>query len=376
MSSSLDEDKQIEKGDKAGEAASYVTLGSSGEYVKAEEYLQKALQIQREIGNKDGEATCYLNLANVFKSLSEYVKAEEYLQKALQMKREIGDRDGEASCYLNLANVFKSLSEYVKAEEYLQKALQIKREIGDKDGEAACHGILGDLLFHTDEHFKAKQAHEKALALSNKIGCLDLQRESRLSLAWDTLGLTGNIEGAVSSLLASIEKCEKMRMHLRNNDQYKISFIDKCASPYKLLRDLFLDTGKFHEALCSEELSRARALADLMTAQYSVEQETPVNPRSWFNIERTETKESNCSCLYISCRDHQLLFWVIKPDKTIDFRLKDLSDHFGNKIGGMSVDKIFDDIFRSVEDDEDENQYIDPLNLSQCYKMIIGPVAE
>ena len=227
--------------------------------------------------------------------------------------------------------------------------------------------------------------------------------------------MTGNVEEAVSSLLASIEKCEEMRIHLRNKDQYKISLIDKCASPYKLLRDLFLKTGKFHEALCSEELSRARALADLMTAQYSVEQETSVNPRSWFNIERTETKESNCSCLYISCRDHQLLCWVIKPDKTIDFRLKDLRDHFGNKIGGMSVEKIFNDIIfrrfpfpltqehcedrslfpsnagylkqasfsrdeiaisRPVEDDEDEIQYIDLPNLSQCYKMIIGPVAD
>ena len=53
----------------------------------------------------------------MFQSLSEYVKAEEYLQKALQMKREVGDKAGEAKCYLNLANVFHSVSEYVKAEE-------------------------------------------------------------------------------------------------------------------------------------------------------------------------------------------------------------------------------------------------------------------
>ena len=274
---------------------------------------------------------------------------------------------------------------------------------------------MGDVLFHTGEYLKAKQAHEKALALSNEIGSLDLQRISLLSLAWDTLRLTGNIDEAVSSLLASIEKCEQMRMHLRNNDQYKISFLDKCASPYKLLRDLFLETGKFKEALCTEELSRARALADLMSAQYSVEQQASVNPRSWFNIERIETKESSCSCLYISCHHHHLLLWVIKPNKTIQFQMKNLNDHFGNKTEGRSSDEIFDDItfrlfpfplteehcedrslfpskagylkqassweektavFRPVEKDEDENQYIDPPNLSQCYKMIIGPVAD
>ena len=177
-----------------------------------------------------------------------------------------------------------------------------------------------------------------------------------------------------------------------------------------------MKTKKFNEALCTEELGRARALADLMSTQYSMEQQTSVNPRSWFNIERiAETKESNCSCLYISCHNHQLLLWVIKPNKTIHFRLKDFNDHFGNQKEGTSIEKIFDDVifrtfpfpstqghcedrslfpskacyvkqasswgdwpadFRLLEEDEDENQYIDPPNLSQCYKMIIGPVAD
>ena len=408
-----------EIGAKNGEAACYLSLGnvfqSVSEYVKAEEYLQKALQIKREIGDKDGEAACYGNLGNVFHCLSEYVKAEEYFQKALQIKREIGDKDGEATCYFSLGVVFQSLSEYVKAEEYLRKALQIERETGDKDGEARCYLIVGDVLFHTGEYLMAKQAHEKALALSNEMGSLDLQCKSLLSLAWDTLRSTGNIDEAVSSLLASIEKCEQMRMYLRNNDQYKISFLDLHTSPYKLLRDLFLNTGKFNEALCLEELSRARALADLMSTQYSVEQQASVNPEAWFNIERIETKESNCSCLYISCHYHQLLLWVIKAGKTIDFRLKDFSDHFEKKIGGRSVDKFFSNIifrmfpfplteehcedrslfpsnagylkqaspsrdvtaiFRPLENEGEEDQYIDPPNLSQCYKMIIGPVAD
>ena len=32
-------------------------------------------------------------------------------------------------------------------------------------------------------------------------------------------------------------------------------------------------------------------------------------------------------------------------------------------------------VFRPVEEDEDENQYTNPPNLCQCYKMIIDPVA-
>ena len=408
-----------EIGDKHGETTSYVNLGglcqSLGEYVKAEEYLQKALHIQREIGDKKGEAASYTNLGNVFQSPDEYVKAEEYLQKALQIQKEIGDKYGEANSYVNLGDVCQSLGEYVKAEEYLQKALQIQREIGDKSGEVASYAILGNVLFYIGEVFKANQYHKKALELSYETGGIVEQLRIHISLARDTLQLTGNIDEAVSSLLASIEKCEEMRLHLRDNDQFKISLLDKYASPYKFLSGLFLMTGKFNEALCVEELGRARALADLMSAQYSVEQQTSLTARSWFNIERIEIKESNCSCLYISCHEHRLLLWVTKPNKTIHFRLQDFNDHFGNKEDGRSVDKLFYDItfrtfdvppiqeqcedrslfpskagnikqssslldepsvLRPVEQaEEDENQYIAPPNLSQCYKMIFGPVA-
>ena len=408
-----------EIGDPAQEATSYGNLGSVfqslGEYVKAEEYLQKALQIHKEIGDKSGVATCYTNLGCVFQSLGEFFKAEEYLQKALQIQNEIGDKAGVASSYVNLGSVFQSFGKYVKAGNFYQKSIVINKEIGDKRGEASSYINRGDLLFHAGEYFKAKEDHEKALVLSYEIGCIELQFYSHLSLARDSFQLTGNTEDAVSSLLSSIEKCEEMRSFLRDNDQFKISLLDKHASPYKYLSALFLTTGKFNEALSLEELGRARALADLMSAQYSVKQQTSVNPRSWFNTERIQTKESNCSCLYISCHDHELLLWVIKPNKTIHFRLKDLNDHFASQMEAKSVDEIFDDVifrtfhfppaqvhcedrslfpsnagyvkqasslehgpgvvFRPVEQDEDENHHIVPPNLSQCYEMIIEPVA-
>ena len=67
--------------------------------------------IRKEIGDKQGEASSYGNLGTVFQSLGEYVKAEEYQQKALVITKEIGDKTNEASCYGNLGTVFKSLGE-------------------------------------------------------------------------------------------------------------------------------------------------------------------------------------------------------------------------------------------------------------------------
>ena len=83
----------------------------------------------------------------MFKSLGQYDKAEEYLQKALVITTEIGDRKGEASCYVNLGTVFRSLDQYDKAKEYLQKALVIGTEIGDRKGEASCYENLGTVFY-------------------------------------------------------------------------------------------------------------------------------------------------------------------------------------------------------------------------------------
>ena len=51
----------------------------------------------------------------MFESLGQYDKAREYLQKALVIATEIGDRQGEATDYGNLGTVFKSFSQYDKA---------------------------------------------------------------------------------------------------------------------------------------------------------------------------------------------------------------------------------------------------------------------
>ena len=405
-------------GDKYGEAADYGSLGtlffSLGEYVKAEEYLQKSLKIRKEIGDKYGEAINYGNLGILFQSLGEYVKAEEYLQKALKIRKEIGDKYGEAADYGTLGTVFSSLGEYVKAEEYLQKALKIKKEIGDKRGEAVAYQHLGNVFRYLGQNSKAKVYHEKALELSYKIGCIEQQFYNHLVLALDNLVLGGeNLPEVERNLLKSIKKSEEIRVFLRDEDQFKISFFDKRVPPYACLSFLFWMTGKHVKALYVVELGRARALADIMSAQYSVEQQILANPHSWVGIEKVLKAESNCVCLYIAYVGPHLFLWILKSNKAILFRYIDVNDYYSNKEVKRTVDGVFSDkalrSFRifpeekcedralfpldiysctkqelSQEDsqasprlvEEDEHQEDAPPSISQCYKMIIAPVAD
>ncbi len=169
---SLAIDREI--GDRGGEAKSYNNLGnvyySLGEYQKASEFHQQSLAILREIGDRGGEAASYNNLGTVYNSLGEYQKAIEFHQQSLAITREIGDRGVEAYSYIGLGIVYYSLGEYQKAIEFYQQSLAITREIGDRGGEANSYMGLGNVYYSLGEYQKAVEFHQQSLAIKREIG--------------------------------------------------------------------------------------------------------------------------------------------------------------------------------------------------------------
>ncbi|CAH3182450.1 unnamed protein product, partial [Porites evermanni] len=398
-----------EIGDKKGEASAYGNLGTVfqfvGQYIKAEEYLQKALVIRKGIGDKEGEAADYGNLGTVFGSVGQSTKAQEYLQKALVIIKEIGDKEGEGSAYGILGTVFKSVGQYTKAEEYLQKALVIKQEIGDKAGVGVSYLNLGKLCAEFQLTAKSQEFANKALEISYEIGDIEMQFESHLTIALNELVAGGSITEPLRNLHESIQKCEEMHDFFRVKDKFKISFFDEHASPYLLLCRLLIATGGYYEALYVAELGRSRALTDVLSDKYCVEKGVSVNPQSWIGIENIMNKNALSSCLYVSCFDDNMYFWILKPNKIIVFRqtrLKESADKvFGNRTFGGSLDLRQDqcedrslfscvssplscklsqsDSFgslRLIEEEEGENHDSKPLTLADGYNMIVSPVAD
>ena len=294
-----------------------------------------------EVGDKQGEAACCGNLGIVFESVGEYAKAEKYLQKGITIMTEIGDKHGEAACYLNLGKVFHSVGEYAKAEKYLQKALTIMTEVGDKQGEAACYLNLANVFLSVREYAKAKEYTKKAIQIGKDIGDIELQFKSHLQLSYCSLALTKNASEALSNLLASIDKCERMLNFLPIKDRYKISFFDNHATPYRQFSSLCCASGKHYEALHVAELGRARALADLVSDRYFVEKEISLNPESFAGILKVISDSSNRTCLYISYHGENIFLWTVKQSKPIAFRKTRLCESYVSKHGELSVDDLF-----------------------------------
>ena len=142
-----------------------------------------------------------------------------------------------------------------------------------------------------------------------------MQFSSHLNIALNALVVGGSINELLRNLYESIQKCEEMHDFLREKDQFKISFFDEHVSPYLLLCRLLIATGNYHEALYVAELGRSRALTDVLSEKYCVDKGVSVNTQSWIGIENIMKKNALSSCLYVSCFDDEMYFWILKPNK-------------------------------------------------------------
>ena len=438
---------KIEIGDRNGEATCYANLGnvyqSVDEYEKAREYLEKSLVIMKEIGDRNGEAACFTHLGNVYQSVGEYEKAREYLEKSLVINKEIGERHGEATCYLGMGHLFFSLGKYSmankynkealviftnigdrsgfanlyldqgkvelavgnskKAKEYFENALTISKEIGKRTTEITGYLSLGRFFYVQSDYYGAEEYIKKALDLSEVIGDIESQFHS-LTMKARIRMREGKIQEAISYFLSGIEKCEKIRGTLRDNDQFKISFSDRSIHSHRDLSMLLCEVGNYTAALYVLELSRARALADLMSAQYSLENKISADRRTWEGLEGSV--ECNRTCLYVSYRRCRIYLWILKAGRVTHFEeikgndllsREGLSQHldgfFNFRSFGVLPEELCEDLgflhsfqpeSQTCEEDNHESSRLGnesnankgpKMNLPICYKLIIAPVA-
>ena len=259
---------------------------------------------------------------------------------------EIGGRAGEADYYRNQASLFSSLGDYQKAKEYLEKALAIILEIGDREKEADIYERLGSAFLNLEEYTESEEYYEKARLLSSDIGEILIELQSLLGLTASKF-FQSKIQEMNSHLLQCIQTFESLRNVNNDNDQFKISLLEN-SGPYQLLSALLCCTDNPQEALNVEELGRARALADLMAAQYSVENHISADPQSWFRIKNIMKNESNCICLYISAySDKNVFVWVLKTTGDIHFRTGEVNENTLRAELVVDLDGLFNKSFRT-----------------------------
>ena len=372
------------------------------EFATAKEYSEKALAIAVTTGDRRTEASCYRSLGQVFLSLEELHKAREYFKKALAIAREIGDRGEEADVSFLLGCAFEQLFEFRKAKEYKQNALFHFKETGDSFSEAFCYGNLAITCYGLGEFSEAEVYYEKSLVLSCKVG--DIAGEVTSHSNWSLIKLLeGNTHEAESHCSASVSRHEDILKAMGGNEHFKMSFLDNNLAAYRLLSQFHRLKGSHAQALQIEERARSRALVDLLSTHYPVENQTSTSAQAYVGLHEIVNNESNSVFLYISYLKDILFTWILRADKPICYRQIKIGEYLDSEFSSRSVNEVLsNETWREVlvgnqcedrswfpsnacnaspvkfsREEKKQNERQPPApTLADCYKMIIVPVVD
>ncbi len=188
-----------------GISLAYNNIGNvyrlQGKYKEALEYLQKALVIDHEIGDKSSEALSLNNIGNIYISQGAYDKSLEFYFKSLALRQEINDKNGIAISFNNIGLAYKNQGSYDKALEYYENSYQIFKEINDKKGIANSFNNFGMTYLHKGNSEKAIENYLNSLKIFEEIGD-NLGQSS-------TLNNVGNIYYKQSNYIKALEYYEK-----------------------------------------------------------------------------------------------------------------------------------------------------------------------
>ena len=119
-------------------------LVQDGEYLRALEREQEALELRRTVGDPDEIAHSEETIGSIYSRLGRHEEAVRHCQRSIDISRETGSRALTADALATIASVHLGLADYGRAVACYMEVLVIYREIGDNAGIAEALTGLGD----------------------------------------------------------------------------------------------------------------------------------------------------------------------------------------------------------------------------------------
>lgn len=133
-------------------------------------YQMETLQINRENGNRQGEANTLANIGFIYSTKGNQDEAIKYFTQAVQINNEIGGRQGEANQLLNLGATYRLKGNLEKALIFSNQAMEIHKQIKYKQGQANALGMIGNIFCDKKSFTKALEYYNYALEIYRETG--------------------------------------------------------------------------------------------------------------------------------------------------------------------------------------------------------------
>jgi tetratricopeptide (TPR) repeat protein len=135
---------------------------------EAKELLDLALELSRVLGLVGQQARCINMLAGVYWSMGQYQQSMTYLEEALTLAKELGDRFLEMNIESNLGELAEALGDYSTALNHYQAAIESSRVTGLRDSEINFLSNLGGVRLHLNDYAGAENDLRRVISLTDE----------------------------------------------------------------------------------------------------------------------------------------------------------------------------------------------------------------
>ena len=135
-----------------------------GEFKGIKGLLEKAIALCGAAGRKDGMATGYALLGELYSRNTDYEEAQAAIGKALALNKALGNKKGMAANYRALADTNRY--DLDQAETLLKEALGLHKSLGLDEELATDYEKLGAINKIRGEPYEAERLYKQALALT------------------------------------------------------------------------------------------------------------------------------------------------------------------------------------------------------------------
>ena len=153
-----------------GQSISLNMLGAinfyKGDYDKAKDFYARSLSIKEEIGDKNGAATLYCNIAGIHLNTGNYTEALKYSIKSLKINIEINNKKGAAASYNIIGETYRFMGNYPEATKQYFLGLKNAEEVNDKARVGGLYNNLGIIFQGQNKFEEALRYYYKGLAIN------------------------------------------------------------------------------------------------------------------------------------------------------------------------------------------------------------------
>ena len=178
-----------------------------GDFTQARRMYEESLATFRALGNRWGEALVLNNLGVGARYQGDYAHATAFHQESLKLFTELGDKRRIAHSQINLASLLERKGEYEAARETADRSLSLFRELNGKIGIAESCLLLGIVARKQGNHEKGRKQLGESLIASREVGYREIIVNCLEELAALDYG-EGHVERA-ARLLAVAEAMRK-----------------------------------------------------------------------------------------------------------------------------------------------------------------------